>query len=269
MFGMDRTNWLTNLIIIQIYSFRIVKYFYSVLKGVYSLLTNTSELSRICYRKAKELKIQDQIVEITEPINNGDVIESPNSTNDEKDPQFEEFFKVLCKLSKDTRLDAETLYRMDLCILHSTELDDFRYKFESWYTLFDRDPMIYVEPGQGQKFKQLFKELAILKHFPIKPTIVEKELVVLHSGLSEIFATMQLLHELNSRASTRYDVNQLQNEEKLMELWNALTDEKLQFRFTKQWQKIGFQGSDPSTDFRAMGMLALDNLHYFATKYKS
>ena len=284
MLGLERTNWLTNLIIIQIYSYRIFKYFYTILKGAYSVLTNTSELYRICDRKASELGLQDYNVEMQDPVSllkdattldgkvSNEMVKDPQNiaAQDEVKPEdapFEQFYSSIVKLAKETRLDAETLYRMDLCILHSTELDDFRNKFESWYSLFDRDPMIYVEPGQGQKFRQLFQEIAAIKHFQLTPTTITKQSIVLFSGLTQVFATMQLLHELNSRASTRYDVNLVQNEEKLMELWAALTDEKLEFRFTKQWQKIGFQGSDPSTDFRAMGMLALDNLHYFATKY--
>jgi hypothetical protein len=35
-------------------------------------------------------------------------------------------------------------------------------------------------------------------------------------------------------------------------------------RYTKEWQEIGFQGKDPGSDFRAMGLLALDDLSYFA-----
>lgn len=46
-----------------------------------------------------------------------------------------------------------------------------------------------------------------------------------------------------------------------------MPQEELVNRFSTQWQKIGFQGKDPSTDFRAMGLLALDNLFYFAEKY--
>ena len=261
MFGMDRTNWLTNLIIIQIYSFTIFKYFYSLLKRVYAVITNTSELFRICRRKATELGVQDHVVD----GNESNVDQSVTKSDSRPDP-WEKYYLVLFKHSKETRLDSETLYRMDLLILHSTELDDVRYRFESWYSLFDRDPIIYIEPGQGQKFRQLFHEIADLKHFNLSPALVTKETIVLHQGLTQIFSTMQLLHELNSRASTRYDVNLVQNEEKLLELWNSLTNEKLQNRYSKQWQTIGFQGSDPSTDFRAMGMLALDNLHYFATK---
>lgn len=46
-----------------------------------------------------------------------------------------------------------------------------------------------------------------------------------------------------------------------------MPNEELENRFSTQWQQIGFQGKDPSTDFRAMGLLALDNLYYFAEKY--
>lgn len=35
---------------------------------------------------------------------------------------------------------------------------------------------------------------------------------------------------------------------------------KLESRITKQWGDIGFQGEDPKTDFRGMGMLGLINL---------
>lgn len=53
-----------------------------------------------------------------------------------------------------------------------------------------------------------------------------------------------------------------------LQLWKLLMpEEELENRFSTQWQKIGFQGKDPSTDFRAMGLLALDNLYYFAEKY--
>lgn len=46
-----------------------------------------------------------------------------------------------------------------------------------------------------------------------------------------------------------------------------LPDEPLLTRYTTQWERIGFQGKDPSTDFRAMGMLGLDDLLYLATNF--
>lgn len=43
----------------------------------------------------------------------------------------------------------------------------------------------------------------------------------------------------------------------------------LQGSITKQWQDIGFQGDDPTTDFRGMGLLGLANLQYFAENHNS
>lgn len=45
------------------------------------------------------------------------------------------------------------------------------------------------------------------------------------------------------------------------QLWELLMPTiKLESRITKQWGDIGFQGDDPKTDFRGMGMLGLVNL---------
>lgn len=65
-----------------------------------------------------------------------------------------------------------------------------------------------------------------------------------------------------------YDEENLDHEQKLIELWNLLMPgTPLESRVTKQWQDIGFQGDDPKTDFRGMGLLGLENLLYFARNY--
>ncbi|NWW35187.1 ELMD1 protein, partial [Panurus biarmicus] len=48
-------------------------------------------------------------------------------------------------------------------------------------------------------------------------------------------------------------------------LWKCLKpNSPLKARISKQWCEIGFQGDDPKTDFRGMGLLGLYNLVYFA-----
>jgi len=42
---------------------------------------------------------------------------------------------------------------------------------------------------------------------------------------------------------------------------------KVYERYTNDWQLIGFQGADPSTDFRAAGELFLNNFLYLIDKY--
>ncbi|KAI4797796.1 hypothetical protein KUCAC02_024843 [Chaenocephalus aceratus] len=55
-----------------------------------------------------------------------------------------------------------------------------------------------------------------------------------------------------------------------MKLWKELRpDSPLTGRISKQWCEIGFQGSDPKTDFRGMGLLGLSNLLYFAEHDKT
>ena len=50
------------------------------------------------------------------------------------------------------------------------------------------------------------------------------------------------------------------HEDKLMRLWKNLRNDNLKERKTMQWVDIGFQGKDPSTDFRGAGMLGLEQL---------
>jgi len=47
----------------------------------------------------------------------------------------------------------------------------------------------------------------------------------------------------------------------LVQLWSSLQpDVMLTERISAQWTDIGFQGNDPATDFRGMGILGLLNL---------
>ncbi len=54
------------------------------------------------------------------------------------------------------------------------------------------------------------------------------------------------------------------HEQMLEQLWrSAFPQWKRTKRITSEWQMLGFQGTDPLTDFRGMGSLSLHNLHYF------
>lgn len=51
----------------------------------------------------------------------------------------------------------------------------------------------------------------------------------------------------------KYDPENEAHENQLYDLWNTVfPGEKLLSRKTRQWEKIGFQGEDPATDFRGM-----------------
>jgi hypothetical protein len=230
----------------QIYQNSLFLYVYNTFKSVWGWMTGTTELYRIC--DAVVCSIQIKPIELPENV-------------DRK--------MYVHKLAIPIQLDAETLFRIDQCILHSEKLDEFRRVFEAWYSQFEVDPHVYIEPGTGSKFEELYQMMIQIKKFPRVGSFVSPQALVLRSGMTQVFASFQLLHELNARAAARYDSTVALNERKLKEIWDMMMPGKdLEGRYTLQWQQIGFQGKDPSTDFRAMGLLALDNLHYFCEKYR-
>jgi len=86
--------------------------------------------------------------------------------------------------------------------------------------------------------------------------------------LAQVFGYKQLVQEIEKVREIPFSSNNAAHEEKLLKLWEALMpDCPLDGRISKQWGLIGFQGDDPKTDFRGMGLLGLENLLYFATNY--
>eukprot|EP00211_Chloroparvula_japonica_P005146 CAMPEP_0119121182 /NCGR_PEP_ID=MMETSP1310-20130426/1931_1 /TAXON_ID=464262 /ORGANISM="Genus nov. species nov., Strain RCC2339" /LENGTH=899 /DNA_ID=CAMNT_0007110731 /DNA_START=21 /DNA_END=2716 /DNA_ORIENTATION=- len=65
-----------------------------------------------------------------------------------------------------------------------------------------------------------------------------------------------------------YDKTNPDHEKLLMQLWDTcFPNTKLESRVSEQWKLLGFQGTDPGTDFRGMGILGLKHILYFAKKY--
>ncbi len=101
--------------------------------------------------------------------------------------------------------------------------DDFRRPFESWLLHLEDTSDAYMEPGTGCRFEEIYQLLLRIKKFkkytatsgsfPLTP-----QTVVLRAALTEIVSTFHLLHELNRRASTRYDITIPTNEKKLLEV---------------------------------------------------
>ncbi|NXL89742.1 ELMD2 protein, partial [Alectura lathami] len=92
----------------------------------------------------------------------------------------------------------------------------------------------------------------------------------LHISLLQITGYKKLYLDVENLRKVPYDSDNEEHEEQLIELWNLLMPhENLKARITKQWCDIGFQGDDPKTDFRGMGLLGLVNLVYFSKHYTS
>ncbi|XP_066261587.1 ELMO domain-containing protein 2 [Euwallacea similis] len=104
----------------------------------------------------------------------------------------------------------------------------------------------------------------------INPKIHHQFLTSFGKCVEQIWGYRQLVAEVEELRRIAFDSDDFEHERKLYDLWeNLMPDEILEGRISKQWQDIGFQGEDPKTDFRGMGMLGLENLLFFTTEYRA
>ncbi|KAF0894281.1 hypothetical protein E2562_037861 [Oryza meyeriana var. granulata] len=78
----------------------------------------------------------------------------------------------------------------------------------------------------------------------------------------------QRLQRLKERLNIPYDETRPDHQEALRALWSAsFPDAELSSLVSEQWKDMGWQGPNPSTDFRGCGFVGLENLLFFATTY--
>lgn len=81
-------------------------------------------------------------------------------------------------------------------------------------------------------------------------------------ALIKIKAYYTLINQIDDIRNQKYSHENTSHSKLLLGLWQGLMPdgEKIDTMKSKKWRSIGFQGDDPSTDFRGMGMLALNSL---------
>ncbi|KAI3495111.1 hypothetical protein L2E82_41157 [Cichorium intybus] len=76
------------------------------------------------------------------------------------------------------------------------------------------------------------------------------------------------LQRLQNRLDVAYDSSIPEHQQALRALWKAaFPEEELHGLISEQWKEMGWQGKDPSTDFRGGGFISLENLLYFARNF--
>ncbi|XP_061375715.1 uncharacterized protein LOC133317850 isoform X2 [Gastrolobium bilobum] len=81
-------------------------------------------------------------------------------------------------------------------------------------------------------------------------------------------AQEECLQRLQSRIDVPYDSSIIEHQDALRALWNAsFPEEKLHGLISEQWKEMGWQGKDPSTDFRGGGFISLENFLFFARNF--
>ncbi|KAG9454436.1 hypothetical protein H6P81_007340 [Aristolochia fimbriata] len=78
----------------------------------------------------------------------------------------------------------------------------------------------------------------------------------------------ECLQRLQNRIEVTYDSSKPEHQDALRALWcAAFPGQELHGLISEQWKEMGWQGKDPSTDFRGGGFISLENLLYFAKNY--
>ncbi|XP_058242094.1 ELMO domain-containing protein 2 [Hemibagrus wyckioides] len=109
---------------------------------------------------------------------------------------------------------------------------------------------------------QIVKEKGIKEQKDPKFKVNLHKCLIQISGYNTLFTTVE---ELRKEV---FDSENEEHEKLLLKLWDLLMPAvKLESRITKHWGSIGFQGDDPKTDFRGMGLLGLVNLVFFSENY--
>ncbi|XP_051122604.1 uncharacterized protein LOC127245645 [Andrographis paniculata] len=93
-----------------------------------------------------------------------------------------------------------------------------------------------------------------------------------HSDARQSFdltpAQEESLQRLQTRIDITYDSAITEHQEALKALWHAaFPGKELNGLISEQWKEMGWQGKDPSTDFRGGGFISLENLLYFARNF--
>ncbi|XP_024027601.1 ELMO domain-containing protein C isoform X1 [Morus notabilis] len=78
------------------------------------------------------------------------------------------------------------------------------------------------------------------------------------------------LKRLKHRMKVYFDASRPDHQEALRALWSATyPNQELHGLISDQWKEMGWQGRDPSTDFRGAGFISLENLLFFAKTFST
>eukprot|EP01120_Amphizonella_sp_Union-15-10_P000736 TRINITY_DN10767_c0_g1_i1.p1 TRINITY_DN10767_c0_g1~~TRINITY_DN10767_c0_g1_i1.p1 ORF type:complete len:304 (-),score=60.13 TRINITY_DN10767_c0_g1_i1:85-996(-) len=90
----------------------------------------------------------------------------------------------------------------------------------------------------------------------------------LHNDIGTIPETTRIeLQRFREIATKPFDSQNPEHEQRLTDLWYAAFPDRPVERISQQWKVLGFQGTNPATDFRGSGIFGLNCLIYLATKY--
>ncbi len=113
---------------------------------------------------------------------------------------------------------------------------------------------------------EVMVEIATTKRIKAKSPVI---IANMKSCLQAIRFVNKICLDFQDMRSVNFDYNEQDHVHLLEKLWCNLKPDILRSadRLSEEWGELGFQGKDPSTDFRGMGLLSLTQLVYFSETY--
>jgi len=108
---------------------------------------------------------------------------------------------------------------------------------------------------------------AIFVDKKIKRNIHEEFVFSLRISLTQMFYYKKVTEEAIDLAKIPYNEENEEHRGLLIKLWNLVTNDNITSLSDGNWSDIGFQGKDPATDFRGMGLLGLKQLVFLAEEF--
>lgn len=124
------------------------------------------------------------------------------------------------------------------------------------------------QQNQGSWFYEVIQDMIsyIYQIVQFTPINNQEDFPEIEIGIDDIY--LEKLEEFKEYSNVKYDKDNELHEKMVLKLWKlSCPNIELQNRISEQWKDIGFQGKDPSTDFRGVGLFGLWNLIFFATSY--
>ncbi|TPX62355.1 hypothetical protein PhCBS80983_g00548 [Powellomyces hirtus] len=215
-------------------------------KAIVRLLTGTSELFRLCDRVLRDSTTSGSGKKRRALL--GPLLEGPIY----EDQRIRDV--TVARNRADNGFSAELVERIDQSLKYSVKLKMERANIVSG----------------NLDLNATIAHILRTKLFPDNGNPSTPHAILLRQCIQTIVEVNRLLNTLNGRAATAFDSANKNHVQRLYDLWEiSMPGIPPPDRESDQWAKLGFQGRDPATDFRGMGMLAMDNLSHFAQHHQN
>lgn len=242
-------TWDTSRIFLALWTYIWLTWVRPTIKGFLRITTGLCELQRICY--STHGASSDRCIEIEKSL-------------------------LLSRSSVIRKVRDRLVFQADVKKDSSSQSNQYRYhKLSSSddsriasASLDSNDPVTTPEE-EAQLINYAVEAICLDKK--VKTNIHKEFVFSLRTSLTQLYYYKKVIDEAEDLRQTKFDKENQEHCELLVGLWNNLKGEGIKtINESSKWSDIGFQqDSDPTTDFRGMGLLGLTQLLFLAQHHSS